>query len=253
MNLFHSYPSLTFTATTGAEVVELCKHFNLSIADLGAEIGAGTMTHTSQDIKRPWFAISSDVPYSYLKPYYDLLLEKVAYDGAPFAITDDRLRYLGGYCKNLCHTHIVEGAYIDADGYHAVGFIQPQSWDGKPAAERAPRLFNEHLRASLGETKSEPEFIEMSGSLLRRNPNYMKRHQPQPAVASAALFELLFEHWLANHASDAQRDILAEGDACHRGVCRDSLAASFLCGHNNGFYIDNYKRLVTFDELKGLA
>ncbi len=253
MNFTLTNGELHITATTGTEIAELCKHFNLKVEDHVDDLIAGTMSYASRSIKRPWFAVTADVPFIFLKPYYDLLAKVTGYDGPPFDIVDERLRYPGGYCKNLCHTHIVTTARIGADGYHADGFIASEDWDGKKAADRAPYHFNEYCRAALGATKSEPEYIEMNNGLLRRNPNYMKTHAPHPQVTSERLFETIFQRWLDNVATLAQQVAYVEGDQCHHTVCKDSLAASFLRGYNNGFHINKYADLITFEQFKELG
>jgi hypothetical protein len=244
---------LIIRANTAKEVAELCEHFRFDITKHTDKLVAGEMTHTVSGAKRPWFHQFAVVPFSFLQPYYDLLKKVTGYSGAPFEISAPRYPD-SRHRQNLCHTHIVVDAAIGADGYHAEGFIQAEDWNGQPADVRAERNFNEYLRAALGDTKREPQYLRAGNNYLIENPNYLRRHAPHPAAASTALFEAIFSHWLTNHATDAQRDLWAEGEACFGTVVKsETLAASMLRNYDGRFHIENYNRSVTLDEFKALG
>lgn len=237
---------LAIEATTTKEVDELCKHLRLDVMRHIDDLVAGRMTHVVSGAKRPWFHIFADVGFEFLQPYYDLLTKVTGYTGPAFEIAAPR--YPGSYCVNLCHTHIVVDAAIDATGYRTECFIQAGDWNGQPAAWHAPRNLAGYLRAGLGATKSEPQYIRLGNNMLKENPNYLKTHAPHPACTSVKLFEALMEHWLERCANESQRELWAQGDACYRTVCRGSLASSMLISHADGFHIENYKRTVPFAE-----
>lgn len=254
MKFEHHHPDLTIIATTGKEIEELCKHFRLPIADHVDDLIAGTMAHTVSGAKRPWFHLTATVPFTFLQPYYDVLKKVTGYDGAPFLITHDRLKY--GYSRDqaLCHTHIVEVATISDIGYTATGFIQSQDWNGETATVRAPRHFDGYLRAHLGQTEQEPEYIQYSNGLLSRNPKYGRvDHPPHPAASSEAVFEVIFGHWLDNVASAAQQAAYVEGDICYRMVCKAPLCHELLRNYSGAFHINNYKERITFEQFKEMA
>jgi hypothetical protein len=238
--LAQTFPaSLTFTAETTAESVEIVKHFRLDTLSCINGIQSGNLTHCAVPSNRDhssWFAVSHQLGREWVAPYFAKLASITGWDGADMP-TIPAPRYPGGYCVNLCHTHIVESATIDASGYAAAGFVSCGDWNGATGQDRAPRLFAEYLTESLGHRPSEPEFIEVgNGGLLRRNPNYLRRRPVQPRLTSAPLFDCLWQHWLTHHATSGQRDIAEKADALHRGVCRNDSQASFLIrSYDNGF------------------
>lgn len=252
-------PDLHIHATTGQEIAELCKHFNLPIEKHVDDLIKGSMTYVASGAKHPWFelgafAAAASVSFDFLKPYYDRLKTITGYDGPAFAVSDCRLRYGGRRSNNnLCHTHIVTDAFIDENGYHAHGFIRSQDWYGKTAAERAPVGFNGYLREHLGHTKSEPEYERLNNGLLRENPNYMKRHAPEPAAASEAVFEVIFDYWLDNHASKAQVELYDAAADCYATVVKSSSLAAGLMKTVREFHVDGYSRIVTFDQFKEMG
>jgi hypothetical protein len=242
-------PDLLIRATDAREVAEICDHFRLDITKHTDMLIEGRMTHVVLGAKRPWFHLFADVGFEFLQPYYDLLKKVTGYDGPAFEIAAPR--YPGNHCVNLCHTHIVADAAISAAGYHAECFIQAGDWNGQPASWHAPRNLAGYLREALGATKQEPEFIEGVAGWVRRNPNYARvRHAPHPACTSTKLFEAIFGHWLEAHATPEQRELWAQGDACYRGVCRDTLASSMLRNYSNDFHINGYKDRVTFEQFQ---
>lgn len=243
---------LTISAESTAEVKEMLDHYRKDVTQHIDALISGQFEVTTGTERRPYFAQSVSVPFEFLAPYYTLLERVTGYTGEPFTI-DNAPRYGDSRSRvNLCHTHIVTYASVDANGMHFEGFNCAEDWNNRTAEENAKRYYAEYVRASIGYTKSEPEFIRTGwGGNMKRNPNYMKRHYPEAKATSASLFEFLFNHWLANVANDAQRVLWAEGEKCFRTVVKaESLASSMVRNYSDNFHIDGYSKSVTFAEFQ---
>jgi hypothetical protein len=243
-------PDLLIRATTAKEVAEICEHFRMDITKHTDALIEGTMTHIVMGGDRPWLHLFADVGFEFLQPYYDLLKKVTGYDGAPFEIAAPR--YPDHHVVNLCHTHIVTDAAIDATGYHAECFIRAEDWNGQPAAVHAERNLAEYLREVLGDRRQEPQYIRLENGWMKENPRYPNtRHAPHPACTSWRLFEAIFAHWMDHHATTEQVALWTQGEICHRTICKsESLAASMLRNYSNDFHINSYKDRVSFEQFQ---
>lgn len=230
---------LQITTESPAEVRELIAHYKLDPFEYVNEATTGEMIYLDRALKRDngsWFECSSFVDASWLQPYLDKLGWTTGYAG-PLPSIENAPRYGSNYLVNLCHTHIVTAARITPDGMVFDGYDSAQDWDGKTADVLAPRYFAEYVREGIGDRKCEPEFIEMRNGLLKRNPNYKKRHAPHPAAKSARLFGCLFDWWRANHATPGQEEVLRRVEATHKSASKlETLAEMLMRGYSGGFY-----------------
>lgn len=246
---------LQIQAETPAEVLETLKHFRLDIAAHVDAIASGMLTHTAKPGSRDngeWFACDYTAPPEFLAPYFARLQKLTGYAGPIPSI--DAPRY-EGHCVNLCHTHIVETASISPAGYRARGFICSADWNGRTAAERAPGNFAEYICEKLGDTRRESEFIEIgNGGLLKRNPNYLKRHAPHAALTNVPLFSAVLQWWIDTQATQAQKDVLQTCDTNHRSVCKnDALGAHLIRSYDDGYRVAWDKPLISFAAFQAMG
>ena len=245
--------ALHVTAETPREVLEMVKHYRLDVLEHADALASGHLVHVCPPGKDggEWFAVSSQLGPEWLAPYMARIQHLTGYTGHLADMPGPR--YPAGYADNLCHTHIVQTATVSSVGAHFHGFIHSGDWNGKTAAQRYQAYFDECVRAGMGDTKQEREFLEVgNGGLLKRNPNYMRRHAPNAAAASAAVLECLLQHWLDRYATPGQRDIIARCMANHRTVCKnDGMGAYFLRMYDQGYRVGWDLPLVSFDEFKG--
>lgn len=251
MKFTHSGHILTILADTPADGVEICKHFRLSIEDHVTSLAS--VMHISGDEERPWFAVSADIGMKWLAPYYTLL-EKVTGCAGPFDIEHPDLRY--SRHMHLCHTHIVDRAWIDAEGYHATGFIRAEDWNGQSAAQRAMINFKEYVTKALGAEEVQHEFLQLDNGLYKKNPNWgCGRSKVFPQATHKLLFELLVQHWLEKHATPEQFNAWRRGEDCYRKVCKTStLAERFLISpYDDRIYTNGYNDHVLLADFKSLG
>jgi hypothetical protein len=170
----------------------------------------GDLAHTDTATrKRPWFAARSHTGPNGFKPYADLLKKLTGFDGdiPELELPQEQIQWRG-----LLHTFIAESVKFSSDGITTTGFIRTEDWNGKVAAVRAEENFSDYVCEMFGFRKTEPEYIER-GSIMVRNPNYMRHHKAQPGLGSNELWTALFTWWRENVANDAQRAALDESDA----------------------------------------
>jgi hypothetical protein len=246
--------ALHIQSETSPEVLEMIKHYKLDPLTHIEALSTGSLLHVAQSTRRDngqWFAVSADLGAEWMAPYLAKLTQWTGFAGEVPSIAGPR--YPGGYAVNLCHTHIVESMHMGSHGFTFAGYLESQDWDERKAADRAPPYFRECVSGAVGDTKQEGEFIEFgNGGLLRRNPNYMKRHYPHAAASSALVFECLLQWWIATHATPGQRDILAQCLANHRTVCKgDTLGAYLLRSYERGYRLTWGGELVTLEAFKG--
>jgi hypothetical protein len=217
--------TLQIVAESGAESLEIVNHYKIDPLKNLQEIAAGSLAHTDKPSGRDnpqWFEVSRHVDPAFFAPYAALLQRWTGF--ADIIPEIDAPKYPGGYCVNLCHTHIVERATMSADGFTFWGYCTGSEWNGNDPETYANRKFAEYVAAAVGHVKQEREFIELNNGLLKRNPNYMRRHAPEPRATSAVVFEALLQWWLASHATEGQKQIVAAASQNHKTVCkRDTL------------------------------
>lgn len=235
------------------DVVEAVKHFNFDIAEHAEAIANGALSivrKSSRQNNGAWFECEYTTQVEYLRPYFDKLKQITGYCG--------ELPTIDAPCyerkMNLCYTHIVDHAQITPEGFKAHGFIESQDWHGKTAQERAPVQFREYIVAEIGDTKHEREFIELDSGLLKRNPNYLKRHYPHAALANRALWACLWAWWFDTFATDEQKAIIKQTEDNHRTVCKTESLSDFLMrSYENGFRTTWGNPLISFDQFQKMG
>jgi hypothetical protein len=239
--------TITVTAETSKEVIELADHFRMYDKDepeqliaLAEAIKAGTLTYTSKpNAKRPWFRCESALDYEFTQPYEDLLRKITGFDGGTLPDMD----LTPFHARRLCHTHITAEARFKNGHYCYVVFIQAEDWNGKTAAERADINAEDYTQEDLGHRQHEREYIETRGGHMVRNPNYLKRHRARPALGCTWLWAALFNWWRMNKASAAQRAALDQCDETHKAY---RLEPSYLIRSSGGpGYLVQSQHLVT--------
>jgi hypothetical protein len=241
--------ALQVTAEDPKEVIELLKHRGMKIEEHIDALSNGSLTVTFPAGKDngEWFEVASTLGPEWISPYLERLRNLVGY--AASVPTMPAPRYPEGYCVNLQHTHIVTDSWMNGDGFVFTGFVHSRDWNGRTAAQRYQKYFDERVRSAVGDTKREPEFITMNNGWMKRNPNYLKHHAPHPACTSAPVLDNLLQWWLAERATPGQRDIVLGEIANHRTVCKsDSLGSYYLRKYERGFRLKWDGPLVTMDE-----
>lgn len=246
--------ALQVAAETPADVLEMLKHYRLDILQHADALASGHLVHTVPGGKDggQWFAITSVLGSEWAAPYLARLAHLTGYTGPVPAI--ECPRYPGSIAAHhLQHTHIVESATLGSDGFVFRGYVHSQDWNGRTARDRYAARFAECVREGVGATKTEPEFLPVgNGGLLKRNPNYLRRHAPHPAASSASVLGAIYQWWLDAKATPGQRGIIARCMANHHTVCpRDDLGSYFLRMYDAGYRVDWGAPLVSFTEFAG--
>ena len=232
--------NVEITAETGDEVQVLTKHFNLfctkscdaqgrlrALQEEAKALETGTYTVTEMHKPSPparepraWYDVEGDLGGDFPKLWgrgdsegfmdpYRRVLKQLGYDGplpdldlTPWLL-DERLKA----------TRILVGAWIKDGVFYYRAYDDASPWNDKTAAEYAAHKVWDHLAEEIGTRRHEPEFIPVSGGgLMKHNPDYMKRHRPQPAVGSDWLLNALMGWWRINKASPRQQEILRLSD-----------------------------------------
>ncbi len=222
-----TYPQVHFRATGTAEVMELRKYIGLDripadpeeivkwSATLQATLAAGEMTHEKRSTaKRCWLQVDVDLPTA-LDPY----VFKLQSIFGVFPLLPDELDLTPmmtqgwgtGGKGTLLATHItrrlgIVGGAIQAD---VLVQVDRDGWNRMDAETYASRNAHDYVQASIGDRKSEPEYLENGHGQARKNPNWTKHHMAHPACKSAWLFDILAQHVLETQASDAQKSVLS--------------------------------------------
>lgn len=247
---------LEITAQTPAEVREVLKEFDLDPFEYVEALSTGTLVHRAAPPRRDngaWFECEYTAGPEWLKPYMERLKTITGYEGAIPTI-EDAPRFDRTFA-NLCPTHNMASARLDAKGYTAKGYVQCGDWAGRKAVDRAPGYFAESIQMKLGDQKHEPEMIQIGdGGLYKRNPNYMKHYAPHAAATNATLFGALLQWWLDTHANAAQRKVVADAIACHQSVCKtDTLGAWMLRSYEGGWRTGWDQPVITYVEWQQLT
>ncbi len=247
---------LEITAETPAEVREVIKHYGLDPFQYPEAFTSGVLTYVHSERGRDnaaIFAGSVELVSQWTAPYERRLRSLTGYTGPFGGIFGVPIL---AYGPNLCHTFLPTQAYILQGGSLLVsGFQWAADWNGRDAAERAGLLFADYVQQEVGARKSEPEYIAANeaGTLMRRNPNYLKRYAPHPEATNARFFNHIVQWWLDEKATPGQRELVAKALACHRTVCNNhSLGAWLLRSYENGWRTSWEGPLVTFEEFKAL-
>lgn len=211
--------SLTITAETKAETLEVIKHFRLF--DTDTEQGVLAMAealgqplpfvHKSEPKKRFWYDYESALDYEFTKPYADLL-EKIT--GHTGQLPD--LDLTPHHPRRLCHTHITSEARLEQGHICYTGIVQAEAWNGMTACDHGLNMLEDYMAEDFGFRRFEREYIER-GNIMVRNPNYLKRHKAQPGLGAPWFWAVLFDWWRKNHASPEQSRILDASDALKSG------------------------------------
>lgn len=245
----HAAGTLTVTAESSKEVQEVFKHFALdsSREDFIKALVDARYVLTLTPAKRLWYPVSAEADARWLAPYFDLLRKITGFTGD---LGDIEGAPCSDYSHILMHTHIVTESWIRGGKYGSRGFISSEDWNGQTAEKRAEINFTEYVQNFLGTTYNEPEYVTLGNGLLQHNKNYLKRHHPQPALASQALWATIFETWLARHATEGQKALLVAAKKCHQTVCKGERAfTDSLMREYRGVHTDNYTKSYTFADI----
>ncbi|HVL15822.1 MAG TPA: hypothetical protein VM529_24840 [Gemmata sp.] len=211
--------TITVTAETSPEVLELADHFRMfdktkpaDLMDLARAMQAGTLTYASNpQSKRRWFRVEAALDHEYTKPYTDLLRRVTGADLDHFPDMD----LTPFHPRRLCHTHITAACTMEHGHYCYDVLIQAEDWNGKDAFTRAQINAQDYAEEDLGHRPFEREYVEGRNGVLMRNPNYLKRHRAKPTTGAPWLWAALFNWWRATHATPGQAAALALCDATH--------------------------------------
>lgn len=255
---------MTVVAETPAEVVELAAHFRIfdkenpdDLVAMAEAIKAGTLTYVSQSSKRPWYRVESALDHEFSEPYEKWLARLVSHDATLPALDLTPI-----HPRRLCHTHITDTAWIEDGHIQFTGFVNSEDWNGKTAADRAFSTALDYTAEDFGTRQHEPEYIgikQRGGGLMKRNPNYLKRHPARPAASCEWLKSALFDWWMKNHATDEQRAIINGAASLSHSRYSNPVWAEYslyvpdpsgTCNYDgNGFMA----RVYSWDEIKELA
>lgn len=204
--------SLKITAQGAQDVESLIEHFRLfrdmsDVAVLQARIAAlqsETLSHIMQSDKRPMYDVATCLDHEFTAPYKKWARDCFGYDGV---FPDLEIpRQWGG----LIHTNYQARLYTEGEHICVDAFTSSEPWNGKDAQEYAESRVKDCLGEEFGTRRQEPEFIPTgSGNNMKANPNYIKRHRPTPMASNARLKRAFFAWFMDNHASDAQKAIVA--------------------------------------------
>lgn len=207
-------PALAVTARGDKAIEAVFKHFQLKDPRaLVRALDAGEYRHEEPG---RWIQCDVYLDTHALKPYRDLLERLTGYAGA---LPDMDLT--APCTSRLGYSHYVAECGIEDEMFHArVIDSLPRQDYGKTEDEqivRAERLMEDAVQAAIGKRKFEREYIEMPNGLMRRNPDYLKRHAAEPGLGAPWLWRVIWEWWEANHATEAQRAILAAAASLRDG------------------------------------
>lgn len=201
---------LTLVAENIAESAELVDHFKLhkgkDIESLQARISAlqdPSLSVTIGTDKRPAYCVETSLPWDFSKPYADWMSRDLGYDGP---LPDlDIPRQWGG----LKHTNYQAELRLQGEHITFIAYTTSEPWNKKDAQTYAESRVADCISEEFGERYHEPEYIQAGNNMMVRNPDYLKRRKPTPAASNSRLKRALFEWWLSNEATEAQREIVA--------------------------------------------
>lgn len=255
---------LEFVAETAQEVGNLIKHFRLfpdvsKVETLKARIAAlesGTYRHTIGTDKRPAYAVNGCLGAEFSAPYVEWMKRDLGHDGP---LPDLELaRKWGG----LIHTNYQARVYTQGGHICFEAFTTSEPWNGKDAQDYAESCVVDYIGEEFGTRYREPEMIQAGRSgMMKRNPDYLKRHRATPQASNATLKRAVFAWWLERHANAAQRavvagnqEIVAESGSYMGGFDFERPQSRIYYGHilGNDGKRQNYKS-VTFAEFAALG
>ena len=203
--------NLTITAESPAEVQQIDKHFKIfdasqpgELMKLAEVLTAGTLTYTSEPTKRFWYEVVSALDCEFTEPYRAWLERLTGYQDS---LPDMDLTPF--HPLRLCYTHITDTCGLSGGHIVYKCYDQAEEWNGKDACTNAWDYVADYVGEDFGTRKHEREYIEARNGMMKRNPNYLKRHKSEPAASAGWLKAVIFDWWLANHASDEQLAIVA--------------------------------------------
>lgn len=212
---------------TAQEVEHLIKHFRLfpdvsKVDALKARIAAlesGTYRHTIGTDKRPAYEVNGCLDSAFSAPYVEWMKRDLGHNGP---LPDLELaRKWGG----LIHTNYQARVYTQNGHICFEAFTTSEPWNGKDAQDYAESCVVDCIGEEFGTRYREPEMIQAGRSnMMKRNPDYLKRHRATPQASNATLKRAVFEWWLANHANAAQRAIV-DGNAAIVAETGDYMSA----------------------------
>ena len=207
---------LAITAENAGEVESLIDHFRLfrdlsNVDTLQARIAAlqsETLTHVIGTDKRPMYETGGTLGAEFLKPYKDWAARNFGYRG-PFPDLEIPRKWGG-----LIHTNYQSRIWIEFESICYESFVSAEPWGRfKLAQDRADHLARDYIAEEFGMRRLEPEYIDAGRGLMRRNPDYLKRHAATPAASNARLKRAFFDWWKVECATEEQRNIIAGNEA----------------------------------------
>lgn len=202
---------LAITAQGAQEVESIISHFRLfkdvsDVTTLQARIAAlqsETLTHVMQSDKRPMYEVATCLDYEFTEPYKTWARDCFGYDGV-FPDLEIPRKWNGLMYSDYRARLYTEGEHICVNA-----FTSSEPWNGKDAQEYAESCVKDYLGEEFGTRRREPEYIHLRNGMAKPNPDYMKRHRPTPLASNSRLKRAFFDWWMINHASAAQKEIVA--------------------------------------------
>lgn len=202
---------LEVTAQGAQEVQALVDHFRLfkdmgDVKVLQARIEAlqsETLSHTIQADKRPVYEVESCLDHEFTEPYKKWARDNFGYEGA-FPDLEIPREWRG-----LKYTNYQARLFTENEHICYKVFVTSEPWNKRDAQDYATHQAQDYIAEEFGARRHEPEFIHLGNGMAKPNPNYLKRHKPHASASNARLKQAFFAWWLANHATDAQKAIVA--------------------------------------------
>lgn len=203
-------------------IIHLNNHFELTDDPVTVcqFIDEGSAVATLGTEKRPSF-VTEVVNTEQFAAYLKALKGRTGYEFQP----TDHIPDLAPHYKwsGICHTHYVESAEILGCEFRAVVHDTSEDWDGRKAADRAPRLMREHVAETLSDREVIREFVHAyevpghRGNAIMRNPAYAsgRKGALKNNLGCEEIFDALMRWWMDNHATDEQLDIVAKDEALY--------------------------------------
>lgn len=203
---------LDIVAENASEVESLISHFRLfnrvdNVEVLKKRIEAlqsSTLSHVVGTSKMPIYEVSTCLDSEFVEPYKKWALDNFGYDGIFPDLTIPRK--WGGLIHTNYQAHLE--TFNECICFQA--FTSSEPWNGKDAQTYAEKRVIDYIGEEFGTRYHEPEFIPTGrGDLMKRNPNYLKKHPARPGATNSRLKKAFFNWWMENHANEKQKEIVS--------------------------------------------
>ena len=157
---------------------------------------------TRNDGREAWYAFPCALDCEWFDPYRKQLERMTGFKGeiGDFSIPDPRM---------LCYTRHRAALRFEDGHVQATIYVSAHPWNKMDALTYGHKRAEMMFQSDIGEEPIVREFIENRNGTYSRNPQYPNPLPPRPALRCEYLWGALWEWWLANRASEAQKAILA--------------------------------------------